>query len=86
MKTVIYRLITNMIPESIMDSSFSVCAVSNMGRMAKLTTKWSFRAVLWIDEQALLASKSVGMLWGRLQRIIPARKILKIWNARKSGN
>ena len=31
-------------------------AVSNMGRMAKLTIKWSFIAVLWTDEQALSAS------------------------------
>ena len=37
MKTVCYRLITNTIPERIMDSRFSVFAVSNMGRMAKLT-------------------------------------------------
>ena len=51
-----YRLTTNMIPESIMDSSFSVFAVSNMGRIAKLTIKRSFRAVLWTDEQDLLAS------------------------------
>ena len=45
-----------MIPESIMDSSYRVFAESNMGRMAKLATKWSFRAVLLTDEQALLAS------------------------------
>ena len=46
----LYRLITNMIPKSVMDSRFSVFAVSNMGRMAKLTIKWSFRTVLWTDE------------------------------------
>ena len=45
-----------MTPESIMDSRFSVFAVSNMARIAKLTIKWSFRGVLWTDEQVLLAS------------------------------
>ena len=40
-EAVFYLLITNMIPESIVDSSFSVFAVSNMGRTAKLTIKWS---------------------------------------------
>ena len=45
-----------MIPKSIVDGSYSAFAVPNMGQMAKLTIKWSFRAVLWTDEQALLAS------------------------------
>ena len=40
----------------IMDLSFSVLGVSNMGRVAKLTIKWSFRAVFWTDEHALLFS------------------------------
>ena len=45
-----------MIPKSIMDWSFSFFIVSNTGRMAKLSIRWSFRAVIWTDEQALLAS------------------------------
>ena len=59
-----------MISESIMDSSFSVFTVSNMGRMAKLTIKWSYRAVLWTDEQYLLAG-----MWDLLQRIIHTRNV-----------
>ena len=55
-KTGCHRLITNIIPKSIMGSSFSVFAVSNMDRMAKLTIKWLLRAVLWIAEQGQLAS------------------------------
>ena len=51
------------IPESIMDSSLSVFAVSNMGRMVKLTILRSFRAVLWTDEQALLASNRLNCCW-----------------------
>ena len=45
-----------MIPKTIMDCSFSVFMVSNTGQMATLTMRLSFRAVLWTDEQVLLAS------------------------------
>ena len=58
-KTVCYRVIINMIPKSIMDWSYSIFVVSIMGRMAKLTIKLSVRAVLWTDEQALLASNQL---------------------------
>ena len=66
-----------MYPESITGSSFSVFAVSNMGRMAKLKIIWSFRAVFTIMDcrAGTLGLKLIELLWYHLQRNIPTSNV-----------